>query len=259
MSHHSKQNSHGGTQRTQRTRRFGLGVFVILGLGAAVAIYRFSVRNNAPPPVIVPAPVAASEQEIIRGNTSKKQLIFTFDGGAGATSSEQILVALAKHRVKGTFFLTGKFVDAHPDLVRRMIADGHEIFSHTYDHPHLTQLPDEKIASEFQKMEQSLEIAGGISPKPFFRAPYGDRDARVRDVAFKAGYESVYWTVDARDWQEPKGETADDVRSRILDNAAPGSIYLMHLGDSITGAILDDVFTQLEGRGYKLVSLTQGL
>ncbi len=108
-------------------------------------------------------------------------------------------------------------------------------------------------------MEHSLEAIAGRSLRPYFRPPYGDRDSRVISTAYKAGYESVYWTVDARDWQESEGMTADMVKDIIYNSLAPGNIYLMHLGDTITGSILDDVMTTLEAKGYKMVSLTQGL
>ncbi len=210
-------------------------------------------------PTVIEAPKIISRKEIIRGDPSKLQVIFTFDGGAGADSTEAILAALAKHNVKGTFFLTGKFVEKYPDIVKRIAAGGHEIFSHTYDHPHLPTISDAAISEELGKMDQALQAVTGSSSKPYFRAPYGDRDARVLDEAFRDGYESVYWTDDARDWEEPKGMTADEVKARILSHVSPGNIYLMHLGDTITGAILDDVFTAIESRGYKIVSLTQGL
>ena len=201
----------------------------------------------------------ASLPEISHGDQSKNQVIFTFDGGAGADSGDAILAALAKHRVKGTFFLTGKMIEAHPDLVRKIVAGGHEIFSHTYDHPKLPTLADAQITDELAKMESALQAVAGISPKPYFRAPYGARDPRVLGVAAQAGYQSVYWTVDALDWKEKGGETAAQVKERILASVAPGAIYLMHVGDSITGAILDDAFSAIEAKGYKIVSLTQGL
>jgi peptidoglycan/xylan/chitin deacetylase (PgdA/CDA1 family) len=98
-----------------------------------------------------------------------------------------------------------------------------------------------------------------ISSRPFFRAPYGDRDERVMDAAFKAGYHSVYWTVDAHDWEESTGVTSTEVITRIVSSLKPGNIYLMHIGDNITGNILDQVFTTIEEKGYKIVSLTEGL
>jgi len=198
-------------------------------------------------------------KEIVHGSTVKKEVIFTFDGGGAIQSADKILEALAKHRVKGTFFLTGKVIEAHPDLVRRIVAEGHEIFSHTYDHPDLTAISDDEIMNELEKTEKSLIAAANISPKPYFRAPYGERNARVLAVAAKAGYQSVYWTVDALDWKESEGKTPIEVKEIILSTVAPGNIYLMHLGDAITGAILDDVFAEIEARGYRIVSLTQGL
>ena len=98
-----------------------------------------------------------------------------------------------------------------------------------------------------------------VSSKPYFRAPYGDRDDRVRAVAARLGYESVYWTVDALDWEESAGVTGEEVRNRILGNLGNGTIYLMHLGDNITGSILDDLLTAVADNGYNVVSLTQGL
>lgn len=199
--------------------------------------------------------------EIIHGNQSKKQLIFTFDGGSNSVSTEKILETLKKHNVKGTFFLTGKFVENNPDIVKRISAEGNEIFNHTYDHPHLTTSANKEIIFELNKMDKTFEKITGLSTKPYFRPPYGDRDTRVLNTAEQAGFRSVYWTVDALDWEEgiEGGKNADDVKNRILDNVAPGNIYLMHLGDNITGDILDSVFSTLEEQGYKIVSLTQGL
>jgi len=190
-----------------------------------------------------------SAKEIIRGNTTKKEVIFTFDGGSTVQSADKILEALAKHRIKGTFFLTGKVIETHPDLIKHIVAEGHEIFSHTYDHPNLTAVSDDKIIDELEKTEKALIAAVNLSPKPYFRAPYGARNAHVLAVAAKAGYRSVYWTVDALDWKDIKTRTSAEVKKRILSNIAPGNIYLMHLGDTITGAILDDVFTEIEARG----------
>ena len=231
-------------------------------VGAALVVaglFMIGQPARVVPPPVVSTSAAHSAREIIHGDTSKKQIIFTFDGGDGNQSAQGILAALAKHHVKGTFFLTGKFVEANPALVNQMKAAGHEIFSHTYSHPHLTDLTDAQISDELTIMAETLNKVAGISPQPYFRAPYGDRDDRVRTDAFKAGYESVYWTIDARDWEESTGETADQVKNIILSTAAPGNIYLMHFGDTITGAILDDVMTTLEQRGYRMVSLTQGL
>lgn len=200
-----------------------------------------------------------SAVEIFHGDTSKKQVIFTFDGGATTESGDAILAVLAKHHVKGTFFLTGKMIEKNPDLVRRIVAAGHEAFNHTYDHKDLTILTDMQITGELDGMAQVLASTTNTTPRPYFRAPYGAQNAHVQQVAAQDGYQSVGWTVDALDWKEKQGETAAQVQARILSHVSPGTIYLMHVGDTITGSILDNVFTTIEAKDYKIVSLTQGL
>jgi peptidoglycan/xylan/chitin deacetylase (PgdA/CDA1 family) len=197
--------------------------------------------------------------EIVRGDTSKNQVIFTFDAGSGNASVEKILAALEKHQVKGTFFMTGIWALRNPEAARMIAAKGHEIFNHTYNHPKLTELIDATITQELINTDSALELILATSTKPYFRPPYGDRDARVLATAAKAGYRSVYWTIDAGDWMESEGMSADEVAYRILTNIEPGNIFLMHVGDTLTGEILDRVFSAIEQRGYKIVALTQGL
>lgn len=208
---------------------------------------------------IIPPTPRYIGKEISRGNTTKQQVIFTFDGGSESVSTEKILDTLKQHSVRGTFFLTGVFVEKYTSLVQRMITEGHEVFSHTYDHPYLTQLPDAEIIEQFASMENTLQSLVGTTSKPYFRPPYGDRDARVIGVARSQGYQSVFWTLDALDWRETEGETKESVKARILSHVTPGEIYLFHLGDTISGDILDDVFTTLKSQGYTPVSLTQGI
>ena len=200
-----------------------------------------------------------SSREIYRGDITKKQVIFTFDGGSVDVSTSKILLVLRKYGVKGTFFLTGRFVEDNKELVKKIHNEGHEIFNHTYDHPYLTTVSDVEIGNELRKMDDLLFETVGISSKPYFRAPYGNRDHRVLKSAFDRGYQSVFWTLDALDWMESEGVNSAQVFNLVISSLAPGNIYLMHLGDSITGNILDDLFLEIEKRGYKIVSLTQGL
>lgn len=195
--------------------------------------------------------------EISRGNPNKKQIIFTFDGGAGINSAQKILETAQKHNLKLTFFSTGKFAEKNPDLIKQIASSGHEIFNHTYSHPHLTQLTDEQIKEELIKTDQIISDLTNTTTKPFFRPPYGDRNTHVLEIAQGAGWQSVYWTLDALDWMTDK--TAEQVKQRIYSNLKNGAIILMHVGDDITGSILDEVFTYIENQGYKIVSLSEGV
>jgi peptidoglycan/xylan/chitin deacetylase (PgdA/CDA1 family) len=245
-------------------------VFIVIVLaGSELAGVLLVPKPETPVPTPTQTKWARSSKEIDRGSTEKKQIILTFDGGDGTQSAEKILEALAKHQVKSTFFLTGNFVRKNQDLVRRIALSGHEIFNHSYSHPHLTELKDQNIVKELNRMDRilravlsassSIPFEYSTSSHPYFRAPYGDRDERVIKAAFSAGYQSVYWTIDGRDWEETEGMSAAEVENLILGTMAPGNIYLMHVGDNITGDILDRLLTSIESRGYKVVSLTEGL
>ncbi len=216
---------------------------------------KMGVESNFFYTVIEPAPL----NEIYRGRTDEKQVIFTFDGGSGTQSVREILATLEKHKIKSTFFLTGKWIENNPFLTILIKDGGHEIFSHTYNHPYLTRISDEEIRKELRQTDDIFFKLLGINSRPYFRPPYGDRDERVLRIASSEGYQSVYWTIDALDWVEVEGETDLSVMSRIKNNLSPGNIYLMHLGDNIMGRILDQVIVDLNNQGYKVVSLTEGI
>src|SRR5258708_18900802 len=108
---------------------------------------QFQASRKALPAVVgalalFPATSSIPLPEIAHGDNSKKQVIFTFDGGSTVQSADAILATLAKHHVRGTFFLTGKMIETYPGLVKRIASGDNEIFNHTYDHPRLTTLSD---------------------------------------------------------------------------------------------------------------------
>jgi peptidoglycan/xylan/chitin deacetylase (PgdA/CDA1 family) len=213
-----------------------------------------SLENEKEPAASSPFEIKG---EISAANPDKKQVVFTFDAGAGANSFVKILEIAKNHNIKTTFFITGNFAEKFPDLVRQAAGQGHEIFNHTFSHPHLTQMTDEQIENELIQAEQIISNITGAATLPYFRPPYKERDKRVLAIARGLGYQSVVWTIDALDWMN--GKTDQEVKQRIYDNLKPGALILMHAGDNITGNILDEVFTHAESQGYKIVSLTEGI
>ncbi|MFA5107005.1 MAG: polysaccharide deacetylase family protein [Patescibacteria group bacterium] len=209
-----------------------------------------TANTNAPAPTETPA-----GEEIVRIDTKENMVVFTFDAGSSDVSLTKILEALAAHQLTGTFFMTGTWAEKFPEGVKQIATAGHEIYNHTYSHPHLTQLSDAKILEEFSKTEQLVKNLTGKTTKPYFRAPYGERNDHILEVASQAGYQSVYWSTDALDWEESTGMTAEKVRTRVLDNLKPGAIFLMHVGDTITGSILNGLFESIEQKGYQISSL----
>ncbi|HNT30062.1 MAG TPA: polysaccharide deacetylase family protein [bacterium] len=208
-------------------------------------------------PEVTPLPVFTSTPpELTRINTSEAVIVLTFDGGSGVQSLNGILTTLSDHQLQATFFLTGDWMEKNPDATKRIAACGHDIFNHTYHHPHLKQITDEEIVTELTQTDELLTSLTGKTGKPFFRPPYGERDDHILAVAAQTGYQSVYWTVDALDWQESEGRTAAEVKQRIYDHLEPGAIILMHIGDSLTEEALPEVIITIESQGYMIKPLS---
>ncbi len=205
-----------------------------------------------------PSPTPHTDfREISRFDASKKQVVLTIDAGEGERSAEGILTALSKHNAKATFFLVGKWLEKHPDLTKRIINEGHEVFNHSYSHPDFTLITPEEVKEELKKMDKVLYETASIHSRPYFRAPFGYRNEAVKQAAKEVGFQHIYWSVDAIDWRE--GETGESIKNRVLRYIHPGAIVLLHIGDIPTGEIMDDLIIEIKKRGYEIVPLSEGL
>lgn len=200
--------------------------------------------------------------DIERISTTDKIVALTFDAGANADAVPGILATLADEGVSGTFFLTGRFVREFPDESRSIAVAGHRLGNHSVTHPEFTSLTSSQIQDEVRGAERDiLDIARG-DPRPLFRFPFGDRDARTIEAINDLGYVAVRWTVDTLGWQGTSGgRSADEVTQRVVSTVTPGQIVLMHVGSHPTdGSMLDadalpDVIAALRAAGYRLVTL----
>lgn len=182
-------------------------------------------------------------------------MAFTLDGGAVADHTPAMLEILRQHEVRITIFITGQFAERHPELVREMVADGHEVGNHSYHHPDFTQLGDDVIRSELARTEEAIKRVAGISTKPWFRFPYGARTPHASDLVAREGYRSIYWTIDTIDWREDA--TPDLIRQRIRDRLQNGAVILAHLGSHHTLVALPEILTELKERGYHIVKVSE--
>ena len=193
-----------------------------------------------------------------RGPRGKSPLAITFDGGAEAECLDDLIVALANANVHSTFFITGQFANSHSDCAAAITKHGHEVGNHTWSHLALTKESDDVIRDELVRAEQRITEVSGQNPKPLWRAPYGDRDARVLKVAANLGYRSIYWTIDSLDI-EPK-KTPQFLIDRITskpDAELDGAIILMHVGERSTADALPAIIANLHARGFQLVTISK--
>lgn|GEM_PF-2994735 len=224
--------------------------------------------------------------DISRGDGERREMALTFDGGGWANVADEILDTLRERGVACTFFLTGDFIRSYPRLVRRIVAEGHEVANHTQTHPHLTSfginhrhelLPGVNrryLWNELQGAERLFQAVTGQKMVPFWRAPYGEHNAILRRWAWELGYRHVSWTSDRRagmsldslDWVADPSQrlycSSEVARDRILryGKEVNGGIVLMHLGTSRSSdrihERLGEIIEGLRERGYRLVKVS---
>lgn len=223
------------------------------------------VTEQKPATPSAPAPPEAKRGTVHRlaaypgeiGHTaSKTRIALTLDAGASPSPTPGILQTLRDAGVHVTFFLTGKWCEQNPDLVKEIAADGHEIGNHTYSHPDLRKLDDAAIAEQLSKTEDIVVGLTGKSTKPYFRPPFGGRDKQVLGVAGEQGYTSVYWSLDSLDAYK-KGITSLEIEKRVLDRAQGGDVVLMHCGSAATAAALPEIIAKLRERGFEIVKVSE--
>ena len=220
----------------------------------------------APKPTVAaarPAPRQGAAQALWRGNGARRTVALTFDAGADRGYAEAILDTLRDAGARASFGMTGVWAEQHPDLVLRMVAEGHRLMNHSYDHSSFTGLstnrrplsPEQRWA-QIDRTEAIIVELTGQSTLPFFRSPYGDTDASVlRDIGARGYTYNVLWTVDSRGWT---GYSAGAIIRRCLDLAEPGAIYVFHVGAaSQDGPALPAIIAGLRDAGYAFETIDE--
>jgi peptidoglycan/xylan/chitin deacetylase (PgdA/CDA1 family) len=204
---------------------------------------------------------AAQEEdysEVVQGDPTTGIVALTFDAGTeGGGSAPDILEILRERGLRVTFFLSGHWVDHNPELAQQIVADGHEIANHSYDHPDLTHLSDEQIVWELDYTDQVVSDLMGAHTRPYFRPPFGARNRRVLDVAAASGFRSVYWSLDSGDWL-PRA-TAAGVAGRVLRFAGPGDIVVEHVGSAASAGALPVILDEFIERGWRVGTVSEVL
>ncbi len=214
--------------------------------------------------------------------TTRKQVALTFDGGSSNKGTKEILDILKANDVQCTLFLTGRFMENFPQLVERMLTDGHEIANHTYNHPHATNLEldgtrqtratmtERRFKSQLHRTDSIFTARFQQKLKPYWRAPFGEINREILTWAAELGFRHIGWSArcDSWDWvRDPRSElyrSAVQIKEHFLTLEATkglaGKIILMHLGserkDDFPYETLEALIRELKRRGYQFIKIS---
>jgi len=234
-------------------------------LEAPLAVRTPPVEKIAPPRRVPPPRGPRLEKpargyvRLYHGPRDTPRVALTFDSGVvGEDVSRQhrLIDLLVRTGTPATFFLTGKFVEAHPAVAARLARTAFfELGNHSYGHPDLVTLPLRKVRKELQATQEVVEKATGVRVA-LFRPPYGSENRRVVMTAASLGLHTVLWDVDTQDYRLSVGSGV--IKRNILTNVKNGSIVLMHMNGEreATLTALGPVIGELRRRGYELVTVS---
>jgi peptidoglycan/xylan/chitin deacetylase (PgdA/CDA1 family) len=204
--------------------------------------------------VAAPAPVAAAKHAYNSINTSQPYVAMTFDDGPHPELTPKLLDELKKRDIRATFYVVGRNVVEYPDIVKRMVAEGHEVANHSWSHPALTKLSADGVRKQMDDTTAAIRQACGVTPVTM-RPPYGATNAGLnRRLAEDYKMKVILWSVDPQDW---KYRNAARVQAQILENTKPGAIILAHDIHASTIAAMPGTFDGLLAKGYKFVTVSE--
>jgi len=195
---------------------------------------------------------------VVANRDAEKKLALTFDDGPSEKYTSKILDILSRNNVKATFFIIGSNAEKNPELVKRIISEGHEIGNHTYSHPQLKKISPEELNLEINKTQKIIKGITGITPT-LFRPPGGYLNNTIMEIITSNNCIPVLWSwrQDTMDWKNPP---VDTVVNTVLSNVKDGDIILFHdyiYGESPTPEALNRIIPELLNKGYNFLTVTE--
>ena len=234
-----------------------LGQFV--GGAVETGSWGLSFRQEGQPPV---GPAAADTLQqydaVYIGDTGQKVLYLTFDAGYENGCTAKILDVLKKHNVPAAFFLVGNYMETNPELVQRMVAEGHTVGNHTMHHPDMSKLSDPAaFAKELQELETLYTRITGQQMRKYYRPPQGLYSEENLKMAKEMGYKTVFWSLAYVDWNNDSQPTAEYAFSKLLPRTHNGAVVLLHSTSQTNAAILDELLTKWKDMGYRFAPISE--
>jgi len=193
--------------------------------------------------------------------SGSRLLALTYDDGPNDPYTWRLMEVLERHEVKATFFLLGRFVQQKPEIARALVAAGHAIGSHTWDHPNLIFASTAEVRRQLQQTQQAILDATGVDVQ-LFRPPFGGRRPASLRAARALGLQTVMWNVSCYDW---KAKSAGEIVARAERQVCGGNVILLHDGEyhrvgvdrSRSVEATDRILSRYTAEGYEFVTVPQ--
>ena len=185
----------------------------------------------------------------------KKVLYLTFDCGWENGYTGKVLDILKQKRVPAAFFCTLSNIEKEPELIARMINEGHIVGNHSDTHPRFSEISREKMVLEIARCDNYLRVNFGYS-SPFFRFPEGNYSESALDLVGSLGYKSVFWSVAYADWDVNNPHGADYAFNTVTARLHPGAVILLHSVSPDNAAALSRIIDWARDNGYEFKALT---
>lgn len=201
-----------------------------------------------------------SERKAMRigsGSSEKMQVALTFDDGPDATYTPQILEILQEKGVPATFFVVGKQIEEYPEMMKRIVDEGHALGNHSFTHAQFPNITTSGVLQELRNTQLAIDRVVGRKPD-LFRPPYGAITRADEELAHDKGFRIVTWSVDTLDWT---GVSGNEIFSIVQQEIQPGGIILQHNIDANPGMLdgtveaLPLIIDDLHAKGYSFVTV----
>ena len=192
------------------------------------------------------------------GDDKEPVLYLTFDAGYENGCTGQILDVLKDHQVPAAFFLVGHYLQQEPDLVRRMVEEGHLVGNHTATHPDMSRITDPAaFEQELRQVEDLFREITGRELPCYYRPPQGIYSEENLKLAQELGYRTVFWSLAYADWNNDAQPTKDQAFGKLLPRIHNGAVVLLHSTSKTNAEILDELLTKWKEMGYSFCSLEE--
>ena len=244
-------------------------IAVVIALAVSVSVFASSAlstgswglsfrQEGAPPIGNAGKDQLRQYQAAYIGNTNEKVLYLTFDAGYENGCTAKILDTLKEKQVPAAFFLVGNYIRQSPDLVRRMVAEGHTVGNHTMHHYDMSRLSDKAAFSkELTDLEALYKETVGQELSKFYRPPQGIYSEENLKMAQELGYKTLFWSLAYVDWNNDAQPTREAAFAKLLPRTHNGAVVLLHSTSKTNAEILGELIDKWKAMGYRFGTLEE--